>query len=53
MEQMVQLISNYGTSVILMAYFLYKDYKFNGTIINLLGKVEKVLVKLTGDLDAE
>lgn len=43
MEEMVQLITSYGMSVVIIGYFLYKDYKFNQTILDVLGQVRDVL----------
>lgn len=40
------LFANYGMSFVLMAYFLYKDYKFNENILNTLGAINVVLTKL-------
>ena len=39
-------IANYGMSFILMAYFLFKDYKFNQQILDTLGAINTVLTKL-------
>ena len=30
-------------AVAIVAYFLFKDYKFNGQIINVLGEIKEVL----------
>ena len=46
MEQMVELITTNGMAVIIIAYFLYKDYKFNDQIINILTEVREVLSAL-------
>lgn len=43
MEEMVNLIINSGMSVVIIAYFLYKDYKFNDQIIQILGEIREVL----------
>lgn len=43
MEQIVNLIVTNGTAVAIVAYFLYKDYKFNGQIINLMSEIKEVL----------
>ena len=32
MEQIVQLLVNNGTAVVVIAYFMYRDYKFMGTL---------------------
>lgn len=46
MEQIVELIISNGMSVVLVAYFIYKDYKFNGQIIDVLGEIKEVLAVL-------
>jgi len=40
------LITNYGMSFVLMAYFLFKDYKFNQQILDTLSAINVVLTKL-------
>lgn len=32
MEQIVQLVVNNGTAAVVIAYFMYRDYKFMGTL---------------------
>lgn len=44
--QIVEFINNTGFSIVLMAYFLIKDWKFNDTIVATLGKINDVLTKL-------
>lgn len=46
MEQIVQLITTNGMGVVLLAYFIYKDYKFNSNILNVLDKMNIILAKL-------
>lgn len=46
MEEMVNLIVSNGMSVVIIAYFLFKDYKFNQSILNVLAEVKEVLVEL-------
>lgn len=46
MEQIAQIITNYGMSVVLMAWMIYKDYKFNQNILNVLEKTNVILAKL-------
>ena len=43
MEELINLIVSNGMSVVIIAYFLYKDYKFNEQIINVLTEVKEVL----------
>ena len=46
MENIVQLITTNGMGVVLLAYFLYKDYKFNSNILNVLDKMNTILTRL-------
>ena len=46
MEEIVNLIMNNGLSVVLVGYFIFKDYKFNNQIISVLGEVKEVLACL-------
>lgn len=46
MEQIVELIINNGMSVVLVGYFIFKDYKFNQSILAVLGEVKEVLAEL-------
>lgn len=46
MEEMVNLIVSNGMSVVIIAYFLFKDYKFNDSILKVLGEVKEVLTAL-------
>lgn len=46
MEDMVNLIVSNGMSVVIIAYFLFKDYKFNEQIISVLEKINETLAIL-------
>lgn len=46
MENVVNLIVNNGMAVVIVAYFLFKDYKFNNQIVSLMGEIKEVLVSL-------
>lgn len=46
MEELAQAISNYGMSVVLLAWMIYKDYKFNDQILSCLDKINVILAKL-------
>lgn len=41
-----ELIQNTGFAIVLMAYFLVKDWKFNQQILDTLGAINVVLTKL-------
>ena len=45
-DQVAQVISNYGFSAILLAWMIFKDYKFNENILAVLDKIQVVLAKL-------
>lgn len=53
MENLVNLIVSNGMSVVIIAYFLYKDYKFNSAITNLLAEIKEVLAVLKSKNNAE
>jgi len=53
MEELVNLIVSNGMSVVIIAYFLYKDYKFNDQILSVLGEVKEVLSSLKTWHEAE
>lgn len=46
MDQIVQTIVNNGMGAVLLAYFIYKDSKWNTAITNVLGEIKEVLVEL-------
>ena len=46
MEEIVNLIVSNGMSVVIIAYFLFKDYRFNESITNLLGQINETLAQL-------
>ena len=45
-EQISNLVMNHGMSVIITAYFLFRDWKYQGQLINLLTSVSTVLADL-------
>lgn len=46
MEPIFEAIENFGFSAVLLAYFLYKDYKFNQNILDVLQSMKVILGKL-------
>ena len=46
METIVELIVNNGMSVVLVGYFIFKDYKFNSQITSVLTEIKEVLAVL-------
>ena len=45
-EEIVKLGVDNGLTVILISYFLYKDWKFNENILAVLGEIKEVLAVL-------
>lgn len=46
MEQIVNLIVSNGLGVVLVGYFIYKDYKFNDNILGVMSEIKEVLAEL-------
>ena len=46
MQDIVNLIVSNGMATVIVAYFLFKDYKFNQQIIDVLSEVKDVLIEL-------
>lgn len=46
MQEIADLIVNNGLSVVLVGYFIFKDYQFNNQILKVLGEVKEVLTSL-------
>ena len=46
MEQIAEIITNYGFSVVLLAWLIFKDYKFNDSMIKIMQEVKEVLTEL-------
>lgn len=43
MNDIVNLIVNSSTSVVIIAYFIFRDYKWNTQLIQTLSKIESIL----------
>lgn len=46
MEDFINLMVSNGVSVVVVAYFLYKDWKTTGQILELMGSTKSILDKL-------
>ena len=46
MEKIIELIISNGMSVVLVGYFIFKDYKFNENILGVLAEIKEVLAVL-------
>lgn len=53
MNDIVNLIINSGTSVVIIAYFIFRDYKWNNQLISTLTKIEDTLENIKGRHDYE
>ena len=51
MQEFINLIITNGIAVVIVAYFLFKDYKFNGQIIVLMQEIREVLAVLSSKED--
>ena len=51
MNEIAQAISQYGFSVILLAWMIFKDYKFNENILSVLEKLQCVMTKIEAKVD--
>ena len=48
MNDIVNLIINSSTSVVIIAYFIFRDYKWNNQLIETLTKIETTLEDMKG-----
>ena len=53
MNDIVNLIINSGTSVVIIAYFIFRDYKWNNQLISTLTKIEDTLENIKGRYNYE
>lgn len=51
MNDIVNLIINSSTSVVIIAYFIFRDYKWNEQLISTLTKIEKILDDMSERLE--
>lgn len=43
MNDIVNLIVNSSVSVVVIAYFIFRDYKFNNKLVESLARIEQLL----------
>ena len=53
MNDIVNLIINSSTSVVIIAYFIYRDYKWNNKLVETLSKIETILDDLRKEKNKE
>jgi hypothetical protein len=46
LSDIITLIATNGMAIVIIAYFLFKDYKFNESILNVLSETKEVLAVL-------
>lgn len=51
MNDIVNLIINSSTSVVIIAYFIFRDYKWNEQLISTLTRIEKILDDMSERLE--
>ena len=50
MNDIVDLIVNNGIAVVVVAYFLFRDYKFNNELIKTLTTIQNTLTAVADDV---
>lgn len=45
-QELVKLVMDNGMSIVLVGYFIFKDYKFNESILAVMGEIKEVLAEL-------
>lgn len=50
MDQILSMITRYGVEVFVIAYFIYKDNKFNKEMLTLMGSVAELLRNVAEEL---
>ena len=51
LQEIINIISTNGIAVIIVAYFVYKDYKFNSQLVSLMDETNKMLSRVSTILD--
>lgn len=53
LQDIISVIGTNGIAVVIIAYFLYKDYKFNNQLITLMDETNKMLSRISTIMDIE
>lgn len=53
MNDIVNLIVNSSTSIVIIAYFIFRDYKWNQQLISTLSKIETILDNMAEDREVK
>lgn len=51
MENIVNLIVNNGIAVVVVAYFLYTNYKWNEKLVDTLARIDETMSRLSDKID--
>lgn len=51
MENIVNLIVNNGIAVVVVAYFLYSNYKWNEKLIDTLARIDETMSRIATKID--
>lgn len=51
MTEIINLLVNNGVAVVIVAYFIYKDNKFNNTLVETLTQIVVTLKDLQKDIE--
>lgn len=51
MTEIINLLVNNGVAVVIVAYFIYKDNKFNNTLVETLTQIVVTLKELQQDIE--
>lgn len=49
MKDVLELIVNYGAAFVVLAYFMWRDYKFQTKLVESLQVIKDTLLKLDSD----
>lgn len=50
-DQIVQLALNSGMSILITCYFLYRDWKYQNTLVSLLGTLSSAIDRFNSAID--
>lgn len=45
MKDLVDIAVNYGMSVLIVVYFIFRDYKFNNELVRTLQSIKDAIIK--------
>lgn len=51
MENIVNLIVNNGIAVVVVAYFLYSNYKWNEKLVDTLARIDETMSRISTKID--